>query len=91
ISNVVDVTNYVMLERAQPMHAFDLRFVGEGILVRRAKPGEKLVTLDGVERELHLEDRVIAGYRGEESFPIGLAGVMGGAESEVREDTRAIA
>lgn len=91
ISNVVDVTNYVMLERAQPMHAFDLRFVGEGILVRRAKPGEKLVTLDGVERELHLEDLVIAGYRGEESFPIGLAGVMGGAESEVREDTRAIA
>ncbi|WP_234554123.1 phenylalanine--tRNA ligase subunit beta [Thermus caliditerrae] len=91
ISNVVDITNYVMLERAQPMHAFDLRFIGEGIRVRRARPGERLRTLDGVERELHPEDLVIAGYRGEESFPIGLAGVMGGAESEVREDTWAIA
>ncbi|SDF08357.1 phenylalanyl-tRNA synthetase beta subunit [Thermus arciformis] len=91
ISNVVDVTNYVMLERAQPMHAFDLRFLGEGILVRRARPGERLRTLDGVERTLSPEDLVIAGWRGEESFPLGLAGVMGGAESEVREDTEAIA
>ena len=91
ISNVVDVTNYVMLERAQPMHAFDLRFLGEGIRVRRAREGERLRTLDGVERTLHPEDLVIAGIRGEESFPIGLAGVMGGAESEVREDTEAIA
>lgn len=91
INNVVDVTNYVMLERAQPMHAFDLRFLGEGILVRRARPGERLRTLDGVERALHPEDLVIAGYRGEESFPLGLAGVMGGAESEVRPDTPAIA
>lgn len=91
INNVVDVTNYVMLERAQPMHAFDLRFVGEGIAVRRAREGERLKTLDGVERTLHPEDLVIAGWRGEESFPLGLAGVMGGAESEVREDTEAIA
>lgn len=91
ISNVVDVTNYAMLELAQPMHAFDLRFLGEGIRVRRARPGERLRTLDGVERELHPEDLVIAGYREEESFPLGLAGVMGGAESEVREDTEAIA
>lgn len=91
INNVVDVTNYVMLERAQPMHAFDLRFIGEGILVRRARPGERLKTLDGVERTLFPEDLVIAGWRGEESFPLGLAGVMGGAESEVREDTEAIA
>ncbi|GGM92545.1 phenylalanine--tRNA ligase beta subunit [Thermus composti] len=91
ISNVVDVTNYVMLERAQPMHAFDLRFIGEGILVRRARPGERLKTLDGVERTLSQEDLVIAGWRGEESFPVGLAGVMGGAESEVRGDTEAIA
>ncbi len=91
ISNVVDITNYVMLERAQPMHAFDLRFVGEGIRVRRAREGERLRTLDGVERALHPEDLVIAGIRGEESFPIGLAGVMGGAESEVRADTEAIA
>ncbi len=91
ISNVVDITNYVMLERAQPMHAFDLRFVGEGILVRRAREGERLKTLDGVERTLHPEDLVIAGRKGEESFPLGLAGVMGGAESEVREDTGAIA
>ncbi|MGC8876793.1 phenylalanine--tRNA ligase subunit beta [Thermus sp.] len=91
ISNVVDVTNYVMLERAQPMHAFDLRFIGEGILVRRAREGERLKTLDGVERALHPEDLVIAGRRGEESFPLGLAGVMGGVESEVRGDTEAIA
>ncbi|MGC8968540.1 MAG: phenylalanine--tRNA ligase subunit beta [Thermus sp.] len=91
ISNVVDVTNYVMLERAQPMHAFDLRFIGEGILVRRAREGERLKTLDGVERALHPEDLVIAGVRGKESFPLGLAGVMGGAESEVRGDTEAIA
>jgi len=91
INNVVDITNYVMLERAQPMHAFDLRFIGERILVRRAREGERLRTLDGVERLLHPEDLVIAGWRGKESFPLGLAGVMGGAESEVREDTEAIA
>jgi phenylalanyl-tRNA synthetase beta chain len=91
ISNVVDITNYVMLERSQPMHAFDLRFVGEGILVRRAREGERLRTLDGVERALHPEDLVIAAMKGEESLPIGLAGVMGGAESEVRADTEDIA
>ncbi|WP_018460899.1 phenylalanine--tRNA ligase subunit beta [Thermus oshimai] len=89
--NAVDVTNYLMLELAQPMHAFDLRTIGEGILVRRARPGERLRTLDGVERTLHPEDLVIAAYRGEESWPIGLAGVMGGEESEVRPDTEAIA
>jgi phenylalanyl-tRNA synthetase beta chain len=89
--NAVDVTNYLMLELAQHMHAFDLRTIGEGILVRRARPGERLRTLDGVERTLHPEDLVIAAYRGEESWPIGLAGVMGGEESEVRPDTEAIA
>lgn len=89
--NAVDVTNYAMLELAQPMHAFDLRFIGEGILVRRARPGERLKTLDGVERALHPQDLVIAAYRGEESWPVGLAGVMGGEESEVRPDTEAIA
>ncbi len=91
ILNLVDATNFIMLELAQPMHAFDLRFIGEGILVRRARPGERLKTLDGVERALHPEDLLIAAYQGERTWPLGLAGVMGGEESEVREDTEAIA
>ena len=87
ISNVVDVTNYVMLELGQPLHAFDLRTVADRhIVVRRARPGETLVTLDGVERKLEPDMLLIADVeRG-----IGLAGVMGGANTEITDDTRDI-
>ena len=80
---VVDVTNYLLLERGQPLHAFDLDRVRPPIEVRRARPGERLITLDHVERVLDGEDIVIADARG----PIGLAGVMGGEESEVTPET----
>jgi phenylalanyl-tRNA synthetase beta chain len=88
ISNVVDVTNYVMLERCRPLHAFDLdRLAGPGIVVRLAKPGEKMETLDGVERELTGDDLLICdGNR----VAQGIAGVMGGAAAEVSEATTAI-
>ncbi len=80
ISNVVDVTNYVMLERGEPLHAFDLdRLRGRRITVRRARPGEPLVTLDGIERRLDPEMLVIA----DAERAVALAGVMGGAESEI--------
>lgn len=81
ISLAVDVTNYVMLELGQPLHAYDRARIDGPIGVRRAAPGEKLVTLDGVERELDTEDLVITDSRG----PIGLAGVMGGANSEIAD------
>ncbi|MEU1461908.1 phenylalanine--tRNA ligase subunit beta [Streptomyces sp. NPDC005727] len=85
ISLAVDVTNYVMMELGQPLHAYDRNLVQGTIGVRRAEEGEKLVTLDGVERKLHSEDLVITDERG----PIGLAGVMGGANTEIadHEDT----
>ncbi|CAN5650359.1 phenylalanine--tRNA ligase subunit beta [soil metagenome] len=87
ISNVVDVTNYVMLETGQPLHAFDASRIDDGtIVVRRATPGEALITLDGVERELGAEDLVIADPR----KVLGLAGVIGGARSEVSETTNEI-
>ncbi|MEV6806465.1 phenylalanine--tRNA ligase subunit beta [Streptomyces sp. NPDC051132] len=81
ISLAVDVTNYVMMELGQPLHAYDRRLVQGTIGVRRAEEGEKLVTLDGVERTLHAEDLVITDERG----PIGLAGVMGGADTEIAD------
>jgi phenylalanyl-tRNA synthetase beta chain len=88
ISNVVDVTNYVMLERGQPLHAFDLhRLPGPGIVVRRAGDGERLTTLDGIERTLTAEDLLICDA---DSSPQAIAGIMGGGASEVHEGTTAI-
>ncbi|MEU9387186.1 phenylalanine--tRNA ligase subunit beta, partial [Streptomyces sp. NPDC048279] len=81
ISLAVDVTNYVMMELGQPLHAYDRNLVQGTIGVRRAAEGEKIVTLDGVERQLHAEDLVITDDRG----PIGLAGVMGGADTEIAD------
>lgn len=87
ISNVVDVTNYVCWELGQPMHAFDLRLVARNhIIVRRARPGEKLKLLNEDTIELHEKDLMIC----DEMGPIALAGVMGGLETEVGERTRAV-
>lgn len=84
ISTAVDVTNYVMLELGHPLHAFDVdRINGDTLTVRRAGDGEKLTTLDDVTRELTFEDLVIC----DESGPTSLAGTMGGAASEVNDDT----
>jgi phenylalanyl-tRNA synthetase beta chain len=87
ISNVVDVTNLVMLAWGHPMHAFDLdRVRGKKIVVRRAKEGEKLTTLDGVERTLVVDDLLICDGEG----PVALAGIMGGASSEIQNDTKRV-
>ena len=84
VAPIVDATNYAMLELGQPLHAFDLeRLAGPGIVVRRAEAGERLTTLDGIERELIDEDLLICDLEG----PVALAGVMGGRSSEVSETT----
>jgi phenylalanyl-tRNA synthetase beta chain len=85
ISNVVDVTNYVMLERGQPLHAFDLNLLGgRGIVVRMANEGEKIITLDGVERTLTSADLLICDAN---RAPQAIAGVMGAGDSEVSDAT----
>jgi phenylalanyl-tRNA synthetase beta chain len=83
ISNVVDVTNYVMLALGSPLHAYDLDLLRGGLVARRAREGEKVRTLDGVERPLSAEDLVIA----DSERPVGLAGIMGGEETEVSAST----
>ena len=84
INNIVDITNYVMLEYGQPMHAFDYRYVSSGkIVVREAEEGETLTTLDGTVRQLKAGMLVIA----DDTKPIGLAGIMGGENSEIVDDT----
>jgi len=87
INNVVDVTNYVMMEYGQPLHAFDFELLEEGrIVVRRAKEGEGFVTLDGVKRTLDKEMLMICdGVK-----PVAIAGVMGGLNSEIKEDTQKV-
>ena len=87
INNIVDITNFVMLELGQPMHAFDLRYLeGNEVNVRRAAKGETITTLDGEERELNEDMLVIADSR----KPVAVAGVMGGEYSGIMEDTTTI-
>jgi phenylalanyl-tRNA synthetase beta chain len=84
ISNAVDATNYVMLAMGQPTHAFDLDKIEGAVIVRRARKGEKLKTLDEIERTLDPEDLIIA----DERKPLGLAGVMGGWDSRITPETK---
>ena len=87
INNIVDITNYVMLELGQPMHAFDLKYIDESkIVVRRAEDNEIIKTLDGEERKLDSSMLVIA----DSNKPVAVAGVMGGENSEVYPDTKTI-
>ena len=87
INNLVDITNYVMLEYGQPMHAFDLQYVKDGkIVVRNARAGESIMTLDGIERQLSPEMLVIA----DAEKPAAVAGVMGGEYSGIMDDTNTV-
>ncbi len=87
INNIVDITNFVMLEYGQPMHAFDLRYLDGGrVIVRNAAEGESITTLDGIERRLSPEMLVIA----DENKPVAVAGVMGGEFSGIMDDTNTI-
>ena len=87
INNIVDITNYVMLEMGQPMHAFDINSIsGKHITVRRAENGEKITTLDETERVLDEKDLVIA----DEEKAVAIAGVMGGLNSEIEKDTQTV-
>lgn len=87
INNIVDITNYVMLELGQPMHAFDINSInGKHIIVRRAKENEKIITLDEVERNLDNDMLVIA----DEQKPVAIAGVMGGMNSEIEDNTKTV-
>lgn len=87
INNIVDITNYVMIEYGQPMHAFDLRYIkGEKIIVRRAKNNEEITTLDGIKRKLHSDNLVIA----DAESPIAIAGVMGGEFNSIMDDTTTV-
>jgi phenylalanyl-tRNA synthetase beta chain len=88
INNVVDLTNYVMMEMGHPSHAFDLAKVPDGrLVIRWAREGERVTTLDGVDRALNTRIGVVAGP----DAPLGLAGIMGGASSEVSDSTRTVA
>ena len=87
INNIVDITNYVMLEMGQPMHAFDINSIdGKHITVRRARKGEKIITLDEQERELDENNLVIA----DDKKAVAIAGVMGGLNSEIEKDTETV-
>ena len=86
INNVVDISNYVMLELGQPLHFYDADRLGNKLVVRMAEEGEKLTTLDNIERTLSADDIVIA----DSTHGVGLAGVMGGLETEVESDTKNI-
>lgn len=86
INNVVDISNYVMLELGQPLHFYDADRLGNKLVVRMAEEGEKLTTLDNIERTLSSDDIVIA----DSTHGVGLAGVMGGLETEVEPDTKNI-
>ncbi len=87
INNVVDITNFILFELGQPLHAFDLsRLEGGRIIVRRARDGERIPLLDGTERELKEPMLIIA----DSAKPVALAGIMGGSNSEVREDTTSL-
>ncbi|QUH30749.1 phenylalanine--tRNA ligase subunit beta [Vallitalea guaymasensis] len=87
INNIVDITNFVMMEFGQPMHAYDLdKLEGKKVIARRAKDNEKIITLDGEERELDSSMLVIA----DENKPVSLAGIMGGEDTKVTEETKTL-